>query len=164
MALLDFVAQGLLNADATLTQRFCEVARGVSGAAKAALYVTDGSQVRCLGLAPPHLGSPLIETQDEAHFPWAMGRLQPSRFILVEDAMRLPLAGGGFVGDLGLRSAVHLPMGAGSTGALHLYWDRVLQSWDDDLGAQLRAAGGLVVAHALDRRGESTPTRRRSDP
>ncbi|MGI9577003.1 MAG: hypothetical protein ACR2OH_02255 [Microthrixaceae bacterium] len=149
---------------AVLAQELTEVAAEITGAAQIAFYVTRGGRVRCHALAPAHLGSPLMAEQSAEDFPWCIPTLQPRRFVLVEQAGDLPLPGGGHVRDLGLRSAVHLPIGAGSVGALHIYWDHLVSTWDDVLGAQLRDFGGFVVSR-LD---ESPPTqshhrRRRTD-
>jgi hypothetical protein len=164
-ALGQFVVHSLDSSPAVLAQEFTEVALAATGAASAALYVHGHGTVRCLGLAPPHLESPLQAEQADASFPWGMPSLQPRHFVLVEDAGELPHPRGGQLRDLGVVSAAHVPLGPGSIGALHLYWHRRVHAWDDGLGAQLRAIGGFVVGRLVESgQGRIAYGRRRSDP
>lgn len=126
------------------------MARDLGSADQAALYRFDGPSVVCAGLDPPHLGSPLTTTQTVDQFPFGIPCLQPSRFVLIEDARPLPV-GGIDLAALGVRSVVHLPLGEApsSLGALQLFHRRRVVTWDDDVGALLRALGGFVLARLL---------------
>jgi hypothetical protein len=160
-----FVSHSLEHPPALLAQEFTEVAFEVAGAEQAALYIHVDGTVRCHGLAPAQLESPLRSEQADTRFPWDIPSLQPRHFVLVEDAGQLPLPGGGQLRDLGIVSAVHVPLGPTSVGALHLYWNRKLHAWDDQIGAQLRAVGGFVVGRLVGSgRGRIAYGRRRTDP
>lgn len=164
-SLHDLVSGSLNHTPAALAQEFTEVTAVLTEAAHVALYIRNDANVRCYGLSPAHLESPLMAEQPADRFPWGMPSLQPRRFVLVEDASELPLGRGVHAADLGIRSAAHLPMGPHALGAMHIYWDRQVNAWDDELGAQLRAFGGFVVGRIVDGRpGHISYGRRRSDP
>jgi len=134
-----------------LAQELVEVAAEMTGAAQVALYKCDSNTVRCMGLAPPHLASPLLRDQQAEEFPWAMPSLQPSRFVLVEAAGDLPLPVSGRARDIGYSSAVHLPLRDGNRmlGALQIYWSEPMSEWDDRVGAALRALGVFTLCRVL---------------
>jgi hypothetical protein len=134
-----------------LAHECATLAAEVSGAAQSALYAAESETMDCVALWPPHLESPLAIAQDMDTFPWDIGPLMASRFVLVEDASTLaasiPSSTGRTLGDLGFTSAVHLPLWAGNRlmGALHLYWDDHVTTWDDRSGALLRAIGVFTL-------------------
>lgn len=147
-----------------LAQECVTLAAEISGAQQSALHVSESETMECVALYPPHLESPLAIAQDTDRFPWGIGTVMASRFILVEDAFTLPAStassAGTSLGELGLTSAVHLPLWAGNRmmGALHLYWDEVVTDWDDRPGALLRAIGVFT----LERIGRTTGHNQRS--
>lgn len=164
-SLHELLSGSLNHTPAALAQEFTETTAGLTAAAHVALYIRNGAHVRCYGLSPAHLESPLMAEQPAERFPWAMPSLQPRRFVLVEDAAELRVGPGTRAADLGIRSAVHLPMGPQSLGTMHIYWDRRVQAWNDELGVQLRAFGGFVVGRVVDGRpSHASYGRRRSDP
>lgn len=136
-----------------LAQECVTLAGELGEADQTALYSRVGSDMTCVSMSPPHLESPLAVEQATDAFPWGIPDLQASRFVLVEDASALECHVGTEdpprLADLGFRSALHLPLSAGNRpmGALHLYWHEPRTTWDDRLGALLRAVGVL----ALDR-------------
>lgn len=150
-----------------LAHECATLATELSGAVQSALYASGNEKMDCVALCPPHLESPLAIAQDADGFPWNIGPLMASRFVLVEDASTLPAsiasAADRTLGELGFTSAVHLPLRAGnhSTGALHLYWDEQVTTWDDRPGALLRALGvftldriGRTIGHTVRSRAE----------
>lgn len=86
-------------------------------------------------------------------FPWGLAPVSPRRFLLVDDATRLPAAPAGLptVGELGMRSCLHLPIleRQRPVGALHLYWAEPRLAWDDDHGRLLRTLGRFLLSTAL---------------
>lgn len=147
--------------DVRLAQECATLAAEISGAHQTGLYSFDGETFSCVALFPPHLESPLALPSEVSAFPWGMGILSASRFLLVEDASSLPAGAGSpagpSLGELGLRSAVHLPLWAGNRaiGAMHLYWTKKVSEWDDQPGALLRAVGVYTfdrISRSRDRR------------
>ncbi|MFV0316932.1 MAG: hypothetical protein ACK5O2_08215, partial [Microthrixaceae bacterium] len=136
-----------------LAQECVTLVGDLAEADQTVLYSRVGSDMTSVAMHPPHLESPFAVDQFTEHFPWGVGDLHASRFVLVEDARELDSACGRAdaptIGDLGYASTVHLPLTAGNRrmGALHLYWTSPHVDWDDRLGALLRAVGVL----ALDR-------------
>jgi hypothetical protein len=134
-----------------LAQECVTLAAEISGAQQTALYISDSDTMDCVALCPPHLESPLAIPQDTYRFPWGIGTVMASRFVLVEDATTLAASTTSSartsLGELGLVSAVHLPLWAGNRmmGALHLYWDEPVTGWDDRPGALLRAIGVFTL-------------------
>ena len=130
-----------------LAQEAVTLSAEIVDATQTALYSFDGATYHCVALCPPQLDSPLTVPQGTSRFPWGIGTVMASRFILIEDAAGLSAsissAGDVTLGALGLRSAVHLPLWAGnrSVGAVHLYWESPVAQWDDRPGALLRALG-----------------------
>lgn len=136
-----------------LAQECATLACELAGADQAVLYSHVASVMTCVAMNPPHLESPLAVEQFTELFPWGIGALRTSRFMLIDDARTLESACGNSdsprLGDLGFIDALHLPLTAGNRpmGALHLYWETSHTDWDDRLGALLRSVGVL----ALDR-------------
>lgn len=146
------------------------MAAEMAGAEQSALYVSLDEAMGCVALCPPHLESPLSIPQSAKRFPWNIGTVMASRFVLVEDASTLVASSGTStdttLGELGIASALHLPLWAGNRlmGALHLYWDESVTDWDDRPGALLRAIGVFTLerisrtsAHNLRSTVESHP-------
>ena len=86
-------------------------------------------------------------------FPWGLAPLSPQRYLLVEDATALPVSPGSgeTLGDLGIRSCLHLPILERSVpvGAVHLYWSEPRLHWDDERGRLLRTLGRFLLARAF---------------
>lgn len=84
--------------------------------------------------------------------PWGLAPVSPQRFLLVDDATRLPVDPSGRVrlGELGIRSCAYLPLRERSTlvGALHLFWREPRLAWDDDRGRLLRNLGRFLLDQA----------------
>lgn len=101
----------------------------------------------CLGFRPAGFDSPLATDQDHDQFPWGLPTLQPDRFVLIENAGRLALGEGRLLGELGIASAVHLPIDAGpvTKGAIQLYYRYTIRDWDDRIGSLLRALGAFTL-------------------
>ncbi len=134
-----------------LTQECVTLASEISAATQSVLYTRERDTMRCLAMCPPRLESPLAVPQDVDTFPWDMGSLMASRFVLVDDASTLVASTGSLagttLGELDLTSAVHLPLWAGNRamGALILYWTERISQWDDRPGALLRALGVFTL-------------------
>ncbi len=99
-----------------------------------------------------------MREQLETRFPWGIPSLQPSRFVLVEHAEKLSIGDTSQLGDLGLVSALHLPLEdqGRHVGAMQLYWESRVEEWDDRCGALLRALG-VFVLDRLAHTGARTP-------
>lgn len=85
-------------------------------------------------------------------FPWGLAPVNPRRFLLVEDAtwLRADPDSPTTLGDLGIRSCLHLPILERSVpvGAAHLYWSEPRLAWDDDQGRILRTLGRFLLSTA----------------
>lgn len=149
-----------------LAQECVTLAAELSGASHSVLYACEGHTMTCIAMCPPSLESPLTAPQSIERFPWGVGTVMASRFVLVDDACALQAstADPAFttLGELGFTSAVHLPLWAGNrlSGALHLYWDRCVASWDDRPGALLRAIGVFTLDRLARCDGAPVSTRR----
>lgn len=94
----------------------------------------------------------IAPVQPRDWFPWGLAPVSPKRYLLVEDAAELTATpSGGTVGQLGMRSCLHLPIMERSTpvGAIHLYWAEPRLAWDDDRGRLLRMLGAFLLGTAL---------------
>lgn len=140
-----------------LAQECTTLTAELARADQTVLYSCVADTMRCVSMSPPHLESPFAIPQDVSSFPWDLGALTASRFVLVEDAGSLPAStaslSGTTLGELGVASAVHLPLWAGnrSMGAMHLYWSEAVTGWDDRAGALLRAIGVFTLERIGDR-------------
>ncbi len=124
----------------------------------ALLHAVERDVVRMVARRPGALGvdqsvpgSDFAEQVAGDWFPWGLAPVRPKRFLLVDDATFLPARPGGpTVGQLGLRSCLHLPiMERGvPVGALHLYWSEPRLAWDDDHGRLLRTLGRFLLSTA----------------
>jgi GAF domain-containing protein len=85
-------------------------------------------------------------------FPWGLAPVQPDRYLMVGDAAGLPLDPDGRVllGDLGVRSCLHLPLRERDTtvGALQVFWNEPRLVWDDSRGGPLRTLGQFLLARS----------------
>ncbi len=84
--------------------------------------------------------------------PLGLAPLNPQRYLLVEDAAALPSSPDSdqTLGDLGIRSCLHLPIleRSAPVGAVHLYWTEPRLNWDDQRGRLLRTLGRFLLARA----------------
>lgn len=120
------------------------------------LHSVEGDAVRVVGRRPGRIGPDghgpdLPDLLPGDWFPWSLAPARPKRFLLVDDATRLPSAPGGpSVGELGYRSCLHLPINERGrpVGALHLYWAEPRLAWDDDHGRLLRTLGRFLLSAA----------------
>ncbi len=66
-------------------------------------------------------------------FPWSLGNIRPEEYVFVRNAGPLPLepGGGARIADLGMSSALHLPVTTGGVliGAVCAYWAEERSSW-----------------------------------
>ncbi len=95
-------------------------------------------------------------------FPWGLAPVQPDRYLMVDDAAGLPLDPDGRVllGDLGVRSCLHLPLRERDTtvGALQVFWNEPRLVWDDSRGGPLRTLGQFLLARSGPDRDRSAGT------
>ena len=113
----------------------------------AVLFGFAGDRAHCLGCRPRHLEHPLAADQSLDWFPWDLRNVRTRRYVFVPEATDLRASPTTRLGDLGVRSAIHLPLKAPDSreGALHLLWKEPKDRWDDTWGAQLRALGSFVL-------------------
>ena len=85
-------------------------------------------------------------------FPWGLAPIQADRFVLVDDARRLPASpvDGATLGSLVVRSCLHLPLRQRGrmVGALQVFWSEPRLAWDDDRGRLLRTLGRFLLTSA----------------
>jgi GAF domain-containing protein len=119
------------------------------------LHTVDARGARVVARRPPPVEQNWAELPGAlpaSWFPWGLAPVSPKRFLLVEDAWALPVGPtpSPTVGDLGMRSCLHLPIleRAAPVGALHLYWAEPRLAWDDDHGTLLRTLGRFLLATA----------------
>jgi GAF domain-containing protein len=112
------------------------------------LYSIREQVVTPLGTSP--LSQAATETYSASWFPWGLHMAQPQRFLLVQQAEMLPAAPATSqtLGELGVRSCVHLPIVQRQQllGALQLFWCTPRQTWEDSSGQILRSLGRLLLA------------------
>lgn len=124
-----------------------------TGADGMVLYRNDGDRVRVVRRLRT-AWSPRPEELPADWFPWSLGQVSPNRFLFVADCRSLPVGPGASpsLGDLGIRSCVHLPVLERNqpVGSLQLYWTEPQTAWDDAMGPTLRNLGRFLVARATD--------------
>lgn len=120
--------------------------------------VRDGSEVDPVarwtvpGVTTPGSGSVAL-----AWFPWSLGNIRPQHYLFVRNAGALPLRpdDGWAIGDLGINSALHLPIQARPTttiGAVCAYWVDERSSWEE-AERDVVCSWALDVLESADRRG-----------
>lgn len=147
------------NADAWRPDRLVDegldLVRDSSWADRCALYSVRDGAVRLVAHRPAS-DADAATRPDPGWFPWGLAPVNPQRFVLVEDARRLPAApeGSSTLGDQGVRSCLHLPILERTVpiGALHLLWHEPRLAWDDDRGRLLRTLGHFLLTRAAARR------------
>lgn len=125
-----------------------DLVRDASWADSCSLYEVD--EVRAVEVASrPRLDDDPVTVGVE-WFPWGLAPVAAERFLLVQDATALPRSPDGdvFLGDLGIRSCLHLPIleRQRAIGALHLHWTSPRLVWDDDRGRLLRVLGRFLLS------------------
>lgn len=128
-----------------------DLVRDTCWADGAALARVASGEVQVVHRRPEHLGlSEWCTGAPVSWFPWGLGSVSPDRFLLVDHAAPLPVAPGSRfrLGDLGVRSALHLPLREQErvTGALVVLWRQPRLAWDDDRGRLLRTLGRFLLA------------------
>ena len=128
-----------------------DLMRDCSWADASLLYSVTPERVLELCRRPPS-ASTLPDELPLDWFPWGLAPLNPQRYLLVEDAAALPSSPDSdqTLGDLGIRSCLHLPILERSVpvGAVHLYWTEPRLNWDDQRGRLLRTLGRFLLARA----------------
>lgn len=126
-----------------------DLARDAVWADGAALYAVDenGATAVC---RRPRATTPRPDVVAAAWFPWGLGPVNPTRFLLVQDAESLPTGPGRAptLGELGIRSCLHLPLldRQHPIGSLQLFWREPRLVWDDDAGRVLRSLGQYLLS------------------
>ncbi|HMX64131.1 MAG TPA: GAF domain-containing protein, partial [Microthrixaceae bacterium] len=86
---------------------------------------------------------------DTGWFPWGLAPLAADRFVLIDYARALPADhdGARTLGELGVRSCLHLPLRqrGRTVGALQVFWSEPRLAWDDDRGRLLRTLGRFLL-------------------
>lgn len=129
-----------------------DIARDAAWADSVALLARRDDQMVQLGTRPLHqvdAGGPMT------WFPWGLAPVNPRRFLLIADARALRFASSGrsTFEDLGIRSAMHMPLveRGQPIGALQLHWKAPRLAWDDERGPLLRLLGRFLIDHGVDR-------------
>ena len=100
--------------------------------------IRDGSAVDPIARwTAPGVTTPASESVALTWFPWSLGNVRPQHYLFVRNAGALPSRPehGGTIGELGISSALHLPIQSrpsATIGAVCAYWVDERSSWDDD--------------------------------
>lgn len=75
-------------------------------------------------------------------FPWSMGNLRPTEYVLVETAGALPIhpSSSQTLGELGLSSCLHVPvrgLRGELLGAACVYWSNPTDTWPEEVTPQV---------------------------
>ncbi|MGB6059618.1 MAG: GAF domain-containing protein [Microthrixaceae bacterium] len=133
-----------------------DLIRDYCWAGSSALYGTRGGSAELIRVRPST--HPLEEpaTISDTWFPWGLAAMNPERFIFVEQAEQLPAlpCGSATLGDLGIRSCLHLPIleRRRPVGFLQVFWPEPRLVWDDDIGQILRSLGRFLLSMAVTER------------
>lgn len=141
-----WTAERLIDEGLDLIRDYC-------WASSSALYRAKGGTAELIRVRPSIF--PQRDSGDipENWFPWGLAQMNPERFIFVERAEQLPAVPSGkrSLGDLGVRSCLHLPILERSkpVGFLQVFWPETRLVWDDDIGQILRSLGRFLLSQAL---------------
>lgn len=139
--------------DERLIDEGLDLIRDHCWASSSALYRTREGLAELIRVRPTL--NPLVKQEviPGNWFPWGLSAMNPERFIFVEQAELLPAAPDGqqSLGDLGVRSCLHLPIleRHKPVGFLQVFWPETRLVWDDDIGQILRNLGRFLLGRAL---------------
>lgn len=123
---------------------------------------SDWTRRRGLEAVARHLGADHVRVTDRhgrvrvatpgteswpAEARWGLPGVRPEQFLFVAAAERIPCVAGGTLGDLGVRSVLHLPVcdRGVSLGALDAAWCHRVERWDDEDGPLVRNVARLLL-------------------
>ena len=147
----DWSTQRLLDEGLDLVRDACwaDAAALFRVGARRAAAVHARPSVRSRRTRPGGVCAPVPDSVDTGWFPWGLAPLAADRFVLIDDARALPADpdGARTLGELGVRSCLHLPLRqrGRTVGALQVFWSEPRLAWDDDRGRLLRTLGRFLL-------------------